>query len=94
MIPKHVLAAFIVFADKPFYPTYERVYHFFPSTTLEDQQLAGLLMWVPFGELINLITAGTILGFWFRRGSQEQLDREAAEDALVAAAIASKVASS
>ncbi len=91
MIPKHVLAAFIVFADAPFYPTYERVYRFLPGSPLEDQQLAGLLMWVPFGELINLITAGAILGFWFRRGAAEQRAKEEAEDALVAATLAAAV---
>lgn len=86
MVPKHVLSAFIVFADKPFYPTYERVYRFLPGTPLEDQQMAGLLMWVPFGELLNLITVGVILGFWFRRGNAEQRAKEEAEDARVAAA--------
>ena len=85
MIPKHVLAAFIVFADAPFYPTYERVTRFLPGSPLEDQQLAGLLMWVPFGELINLTTVGIILGLWFRRGNAEQQAREAAEDARLAA---------
>lgn len=84
MIPKHVLSAFIVFADHPFYPTYERVYRFLPGSPLEDQQLAGLLMWVPFGELLNLITAGVILGFWFRRGNAEQRAKEEAEDARMA----------
>lgn len=86
MVPKHVLSAFIVFADHPFYPTYERVYRFLPGSPLEDQQLAGLLMWVPFGELLNLITVGIILGFWFRRGDAEQRAKEEAEDARVAAA--------
>ena len=85
MIPKHVLSAFIVFADHPFYPTYERVYRFLPGSPLEDQQLAGLLMWVPFGELLNLITVGVILGFWFRRGTAEQVAKEIAEDARLAA---------
>ncbi len=90
MIPKHILAAFIVFADEPFYPTYERVYRFLPGSPIEDQQLAGLLMWVPFGELLNLITAGIILGFWFKRGNDEQLAKEAAEDALAASQAASR----
>ena len=92
MIPKHILAAFIVFADKPFYPTYERVHRFLPGSPIEDQQLAGLLMWVPFGELLNLITAGIILGFWFKRGNDEQLAKEAAEDALAASQAASRAA--
>ena len=86
MIPKHILSAFIVFADRPFYPTYERVTRFLPGSPLEDQQLAGLLMWVPFGELLNLITVGIILGFWFRRGAAEQRAKEEAEDIRVAAA--------
>ncbi|TAJ18528.1 MAG: cytochrome c oxidase assembly protein [Dehalococcoidia bacterium] len=94
MIPKHILAAFIVFADAPFYPTYERVHRFLPLTPMEDQQLAGVLLWVPFGELLNLLTAGIILGFWFKRGNAEQKAKEDAEDALVAAQAASRTAES
>ena len=80
MVPKHVLAAFITFADHVFYPTYERVQLFLPGTPLEDQQLAGLLMWVPFGEMINLMVAGTLFAIWWRQSERQQRAEEAARD--------------
>ncbi|MGE3960790.1 MAG: cytochrome c oxidase assembly protein [Dehalococcoidia bacterium] len=84
MIPKHVLAAFITFADTVFYPTYERVRLFLPGTPLEDQQMAGLIMWVPFGEMLNLTVAGILFSIWWRQSDQRQRDAEAARDAEVA----------
>ena len=81
MIPKHVLAAFITFADTVFYPTYERVRLFLPGTPLEDQQLAGLIMWVPFGEMLNLTVAGILFAIWWRQSDQRQREEEAARDA-------------
>ncbi|MCK9495980.1 MAG: cytochrome c oxidase assembly protein [Dehalococcoidia bacterium] len=81
MVPKHILAAFITFADAPFYPTYERVRLFLPGTPLQDQQLAGLLMWVPFGEALNLTVAGIIFAIWWRQSDQRQREAEAAREA-------------
>lgn len=86
MIPKHILAAFITFADEVFYPTYERVQLFLPGTPLEDQVMAGLLMWVPFGELLNLTVAGIIFGIWWRQSDQRTREAEALRDAERAAA--------
>src|SRR5690606_19938804 len=81
MVPKHFLAAMITFADSVFYPTYERVHLFLPGTPLQDQQLAGLLLWVPFGEMINLTVAGVIFAIWWRQSDQQQRDDEARRDA-------------
>ena len=50
MVPKHVLAAFITFADSPFYPTYERVRLILPGTPLEDQQLASHIAALTAGQ--------------------------------------------
>lgn len=86
MIPKHFLAAMITFADSVFYPTYERVELFLPGTPLQDQQLAGLLLWVPFGEAINLTVAGIIFAIWWRQSEQKQRMDEARRDAEAALA--------
>lgn len=86
MVPKHFLAAFITFADHVFYPTYERVRLFLPGTPLEDQQMAGLLMWVPFGEMLNLTVAGVLFAIWWRHSDQAQREEERARDAEAAAA--------
>jgi putative membrane protein len=92
MIPKHFLAAMITFASTVFYPTYERVYLFLPGTPLQDQQMAGLLMWVPFGEMINLTVAGIIFAIWWRQSDQDQRREEAERDAAEAAEAAAPAA--
>lgn len=86
MVPKHILAAFITFADEPFYPTYERVQSFLPVTPLEDQQIAGVIMWVPLGEMLNLIVAAVIFMVWFQQSERRQRDDEARRDAARMAA--------
>jgi putative membrane protein len=44
-----VLGALLTFSPHVWYPLYERSATTFGLTPLEDQQLAGLLMWVPAG---------------------------------------------
>ena len=44
-----VLGALLTFSPHVWYPLYERTSTTFGLTPLEDQQLAGLLMWVPAG---------------------------------------------
>lgn len=44
-----VLGALLTFSPHLWYPIYERTSAAFGLTPLEDQQLAGLLMWVPAG---------------------------------------------
>ncbi|MEX1021524.1 MAG: cytochrome c oxidase assembly protein [Dehalococcoidia bacterium] len=85
MLPKHFLAAMITFAPEPFYPTYERVELILPGTPLSDQQLAGLLMWIPFGEAINLTVAGIIFAVWWRHSEAQHRAEEARRDAVLGA---------
>ena len=49
-----LLGALITMAPQPLYAWYRGRTHFWGLSALEDQQLAGLIMWVPMG----LITAG------------------------------------
>jgi putative membrane protein len=51
------LGALLTFSSVPWYPSY-------PS--LQDQQLAGLLMWVP-GSLVYLTAAAVLFGRWLDR---------------------------
>ena len=46
-----VLGAFLTFAPTPWYPAYAARGAAWGFTPLEDQQLAGLIMWVPAGLL-------------------------------------------
>jgi putative membrane protein len=44
-----VLGALLTFSTQPWYPTYVRVQG--PTAVVHDQQLAGLIMWLPPGLL-------------------------------------------
>jgi putative membrane protein len=48
-IPPTILGALITFATTIIYPTYERSQRVIGLSPLEDQQLGGLIMWVPGG---------------------------------------------
>ena len=62
-------AAFIVFASLPLYQEYGHVSRIVTAwTPLRDQQIGGLMMWVP-GTIIMLGVAGAIFVGWFQVGS-------------------------
>ena len=55
-----VLGALITFAPRPWYPMHYGTTRAWGLTPLEDQQLAGLLMWVP-ASLVYLFAIGALL---------------------------------
>jgi putative membrane protein len=72
------LGAVLALARQPLYPVHAPVTPSWGLTPLEDQQLAGGLMWVPPG-LIYLVVIATLLARWF--GSLEIPDGEPATTA-------------
>ena len=50
------LAAFLTFYDRVLYPTYEHAPRLWGSNPLDDQVIAGTIMWVP-GSIIFLVPA-------------------------------------
>ncbi|HJW99835.1 MAG TPA: cytochrome c oxidase assembly protein [Terriglobales bacterium] len=50
-----VLGALLTFAPRSWYPTYTLTTKAWSVTALEDQQLGGLIMWVPAGALLMVI---------------------------------------
>src|SRR5688572_9111826 len=48
-IPMTVVAAFVTGAERPLYPWYASAPRLFGLTPLADQQLGGIIMWVPAG---------------------------------------------
>lgn len=58
-----VLGALLTFAPQPLYPAYLQTTAAWGMTPLEDQQLGGLIMWVPAG-LILLATAMILFAKW------------------------------
>jgi cytochrome c oxidase assembly factor CtaG/ferredoxin len=53
------LAAFLTFYDRVLYPTYENAPRLWGSNPLNDQVIAGTIMWVP-GSIIFLVPAAII----------------------------------
>jgi len=66
-----ILGALITFALRPWYPSYMLTAPAWGLTALEDQQLAGVIMWVPAGT-VYIIVALVIFGAWLHK--QEQRD--------------------
>jgi len=56
-----LLGALLVFASQPYYPAYATAHY--GLTPLEDQQLAGLIMWVPAG-MLQLVTLAWLFTGW------------------------------
>jgi cytochrome c oxidase assembly factor CtaG len=57
------LGAVLTFAGSPLYPAYAHVVARWGLTPLEDQQLAGLIMWIPAG-LVYVVAAGALFVRW------------------------------
>jgi putative membrane protein len=60
-----MLGALLTFAGRPFYPAQSAAAGAWGLTALEDQQLAGLIMWLP-GGLVYLIAAAVLFVRWLR----------------------------
>ncbi len=57
------VGALLTFASSPFYQAYAATTSAFGFTPLEDQQIAGLIMWIP-GGLAYLIAAAALFVSW------------------------------
>jgi putative membrane protein len=60
-----ILGALITFSPQPWYPFYESLVTPWGLTPLQDQQLAGLIMWIPGGAVFTLLTIG-YFAVWLR----------------------------
>jgi putative membrane protein len=70
-----VLGALLTFAPFPWYPAYAQTVSSWGLTALEDQQLGGLLMWVP-GGVVYLIAGLGLLASWLREAELRVRRRE------------------
>ncbi|MCB0034479.1 MAG: cytochrome c oxidase assembly protein, partial [Anaerolineales bacterium] len=64
-----LLAVLLTFAPRPWYPIHATTAALWGLTPLEDQQLAGALMWVP-SSLIYVVAAVYLLSSWFKQLEQ------------------------
>jgi putative membrane protein len=72
------LGAVLALAQRPLYPIHASVAPSWGLTPLQDQQLAGGLMWVPPG-IVYMVVIAALLAHWL--GSLEVRDREQAATA-------------
>ena len=75
-IPMGVVSAFITMAEAPLYDWYATAPRVLPLTPLEDQQLGGVIMWVP-GMLIYWSAVAAVFLRWAGREERED-ERESA----------------
>ncbi len=61
-----LLGVLLTFSDRVWYPLYQSSTAPWGLTPLEDQQLAGLIMWIPAG-VAYLVAALAIAASWLRR---------------------------
>ena len=69
MLHTGALGALLTFSPTVWYPTYRTAAPMFGLTALEDQQLGGLVMWIPAG-LVYVGVALAIASAWLRRGDR------------------------
>ncbi|HEX6104909.1 MAG TPA: cytochrome c oxidase assembly protein [Gemmatimonadales bacterium] len=75
MIYSGGLGALLTVAERPWYPAYGAAAPFWGLTPLEDQQLAGLIMWVPAG-LSYLVATLWLMAAWLRDSEGRVVRRE------------------
>jgi cytochrome c oxidase assembly factor CtaG len=72
-----LLGILITFAREPLYAYDGAALAAWGWTAIEDQQLAGLIMWVPGGVLYT-IAALALVGMWLGRAGEEVYEGDAA----------------
>ena len=70
-----ILGALMTFTERPWYPYYAAIANPFGLTPLQDQQLAGLIMWIPGGAVFTLLTIG-FFAAWLRALERRSLQHK------------------
>lgn len=73
-----VLGALLTFARSVWYPSYIGLTNSWGLTPLEDQQLGGLIMWIPAG-LVYIIAGLALFAGWLREADLRSARRERVE---------------
>jgi cytochrome c oxidase assembly factor CtaG len=55
MIEAQIIGALLTFAESPIYATYQAAPRAFGLSVMQDQQVGGLIMWIPGGMLYTAI---------------------------------------
>jgi putative membrane protein len=76
------LGALLTFAPSLWYPAYAATTGAWGLTPLEDQQLGGLIMWIP-GSVAYLVAALAIFAQWLRESEKRSVSREVTTDSVL-----------
>jgi len=68
-----ILGALLTFAPSPWYPAYGQATQRWGLTPLQDQQIGGLIMWVPAG-LVYTIAGLALFAAWLRASEPGERD--------------------
>lgn len=80
LLEGNLIGALLTFAPSPVYETYQEAPRVFGISALQDQQIAGLLMWV-VGGLLLLVPIFTLV--YLLVGGEDEGDEAASESPLV-----------
>lgn len=72
------LGALLMFAATPWYPAHDAGARAWGITAMDDQQLAGLIMWIPAGA-VYVAAAGWLFVSWMRHDERRQVGRVSAQ---------------
>lgn len=75
MLQQSILAALLTLSSVAWYPHYTGVTGGWRLSAVSDQQLAGLIMWLP-SNLIYLATTGALIALWLR-DDERRIDAQA-----------------
>jgi putative membrane protein len=70
-LPPTILGALITFAGEPLYPSYAAAPRLWGLSVAIDQQLGGLIMWIP-GALVYFVVLTGVFFRWLNREEYEQ----------------------
>lgn len=87
--PMVALGALLTFASQPLYTAYLAAPRLFGTTALGDQQLGGLIMWIP-GNFVYLLVMSVVFFLWIERQGDDA-DASAWDEPAPAQAAASTV---
>jgi putative membrane protein len=72
LLQSGILGALMTFSPQAWYPYYTTLVTSWGLTPLQDQQLAGLIMWIPGGAVFTLLTIGYFAA-WLRALEQRSV---------------------